>query len=109
MTKNINEIWKDLFTHDIIEDFNLSLTKEIYKDPYNKILERIFFIYSMKTFLYSSLNIAARTHDHTKILSFGPFSMALSICLEMRASRRDSHLKIRPERTCSYSLEDHHS
>ena len=46
-------------------------------NPDSSLAKSILFLYSMETFLYSSLNKADREGDASKIQTLGPFAFAL--------------------------------
>ena len=49
------------------------------KSPDSPITKLIMIIYSLESFIVYNLNQAERDKDSTKILSFGPYSLALTV------------------------------
>ena len=69
--------WRHIFDKVIHTDITKPLTYDILKDPKEDIVCGLLYIYSMETFVYSTLNTATRDHDSSKILTLGPLAAAL--------------------------------
>ena len=74
----MNYAWKFIFDKYNHQDSQQILTKDILKDPKADIVCGLLYIYSMETFVYSTLNTATRDHDSTKIMTLGPLAAALT-------------------------------
>ena len=78
LVSNMIFTWKRIFKLHIVADFSAPLTRKILEDPCLKIVENLFYIYSMETFVYSLLNVSSRNKEASKIDTLGPLSLALA-------------------------------
>ena len=69
-------------------DFEKPLTPKILKDPTNKIVKHLMYIYSMESFVYEELNKVCRFKDKTKIKFYGAYAAALSFIIYFANSNR---------------------
>ena len=74
---NMLHVWKHIFDKFIHTDHKKPLTWETLDDPKADIVCGLLYVYSMETFVYSTLNTATRDHDSTKIMTLGPMAAAL--------------------------------
>ena len=72
-------IWTYIFKTQLDTDFDKLLTEDILVDANNKIVKSLMYIYSMESFIYTTLTAAQRNKDETKITSLGPLSVAMNI------------------------------
>ena len=72
-------IWTYIFKTQLDTDFDKLLTENILVDANNKIVKSLMYIYSMESFIYTTLTAAQRNKDETKIVSLGPLSVAMNI------------------------------
>ena len=63
---------------DLDEDLDKPLTPRVLRDPENKVVKHIMYIYSMESFIYAELNKTCREKDKSKIKFYGAFAAALS-------------------------------
>ena len=70
-------VWKHIFDQFLHTDCSQELTYEILINPKADIVCALLYIYTMETFVYSTLNTATRDHDSTKIFTLGPIAAAL--------------------------------
>ena len=71
---NMLYIWTHIFKTLLREDFHQPLPRDQLENPSSNIVRGLLYIYSMETFVYSTLNTATRDHDQTKILTLGPMA-----------------------------------
>jgi hypothetical protein len=57
---------------------NKPLTEEILKNFDHPVTQKLLYIYSMETFIYSELKKASLKKDDTRIPTLGPYAAALS-------------------------------
>jgi len=86
---NMLHVWKFIFDKFNHQDIQKRLTEKILKDPKADIVCGLLYIYSMETFVYSTLNTATRDHDSTKIMTLGPFAAALATIVRWTESKRE--------------------
>lgn len=55
--------------------------------PHHPLTQFILYIFSMDTFINSSMNEASRQCDETKVMTLGPYSLVLGLILNNIASR----------------------
>ena len=61
---------------------------DILRDPSADIVCGLLYIYSMETFVYSTLNTGTRDHDESKIMTLGPMTAALAEIVNFTESKR---------------------
>jgi len=57
------------------------------KDASHKITQFLLFLHTQETFLYQDLKKASREKDQSKILTLGPYALALSYILTKSKSK----------------------
>ena len=82
LTINVMYIWKHIFDQFFDLDNQEPLTYNILRDPSANIVCGLLYIFSMETFLYSTLNTATRENDNTKIFTLGPMARVLGTILD---------------------------
>ena len=90
MIINKRYTWKHLFQTAItdIHDWNESLTDKTLWNPTSDVVCALLWIYSMETFVYSSLNAATRDHDPAYVNTLGPLAQALGYIVFRAESKR---------------------
>ena len=82
-------VWRYIFEHLTHTDLQKELTKQILHDPKTDIVRALLYIYSMETFVYSTLNTATRDHDSSKIFTLGPMAAALAVIVAGAECKRE--------------------
>ena len=82
--------WKMLFKLANHNDLEIQLTPEILSNPSHNLVKLLLNIQTMDSFIYSDINIAARSKDYSKTKFYGAFAAALSYILyTANANRTD--------------------
>ena len=89
-------VWRFIFDHFIHDDQSIPLTGKMLHDPNAEIVCALLYIYSMETFVYSTLNTATRDHDESKIMTLGPFAAGLGAVLAGAEGKREKDLESLP-------------
>ena len=63
------------------EKLDKPLTRKILRNTSHKITRFLLYLHTQETFLYKDLKIASREKDQSKILTLGPYALALSYIL----------------------------
>ena len=76
------DIW-EIFFRKSLENENLErpLSRKILKNTSHKITQFLLYLHTQETFLYKDLKKASREKDHSKIMTLGPYALALSYIL----------------------------
>ena len=82
LCKGYTEIWKIFFTKSL-ENVKLDkpLTRKILSNTSHKTTQFLLYLHTQETFLYKDLKKASREKDQSKIMSLGPYALALSYIL----------------------------
>ena len=63
------------------EKLDKPLSREILKNSSHRITQFLLYLHTQETFLYKDLKKAAREKDQSKIMTLGPYALALSYIL----------------------------
>ena len=82
LCKGYTEIWK-IFFKKSLENVKLDkpLTRKILSNTSHKTTQFLLYLHTQETFLYKDLKKASREKDQSKIMSLGPYALALSYIL----------------------------
>ena len=76
------EIWEIFFEKSLeYEKFDKPLSRKILRDTSHRITQFLLYLHSQETFLYKDLKKASREKDQSKIMTLGPYALALSYIL----------------------------
>ena len=75
---HIQKTWRKLLAKAVVPDRNDELTEEILSDPLHPVVQVFLNLYSYEGFVYPVMNEATRVGDETKLVTMGPYAMALS-------------------------------
>ena len=94
MCLQYTQIWK-LFFQKSLSDVQLDkpLSMKILENTSHKITKFLLFLHSQETFLNYDLKIASREKDESKIISLGPYALALSYILAKAKSKKSLEAK----------------
>ena len=98
VVKNYIDYWrllfKDLFTDDQLNQplGNFAKGESLLDDPTHKVTIFLLKLYSMETFLYSTMNNAVRNEDYTKLHTMGPYCDAMYQILLCAETKRANQL-----------------
>jgi len=87
LVKNKRYAWRYLFT-SAIPDWDEPPTFETVIDPESDFVCAVLWIYSMETFVYSSMNAASRDHDLSYVNTLGPMAQALFLIVRWTEIKR---------------------
>ena len=59
----------------------------------HKVTQFLLFLHTQETFLYKDLKSASRKNDESKIIPFGPYSLALSYILANAKNNKNKESK----------------
>merc|ERR1712110_792076 len=75
MNHNWKNIFEDLIQTDFSRPLDMDKEDELF-NPDNSVVIGLLKIYSMESFVYSTLNTATREHQEDKAETMGPFAQA---------------------------------
>jgi hypothetical protein len=82
LCKGYIEIWEIFFTKSLEnENLNKPLSRKILGNTSHKITQFLLYLHTQETFLYKDLKNASREKDESKIMTLGPYALALSYIL----------------------------
>ena len=71
-------VWRHIFDQFIHVDLDKQIKATDIGNYESNIVCTLLYIYSLETFVYSTLNTAIKDHDTSKIGTLGPLACALS-------------------------------
>ena len=77
LIQNMLYIWRHIFDKFIHTDLDKEIDLHDFFVYESDIVCALLYIYSMETFVYSTVNSATRDHDKSKIKNLGPLARAL--------------------------------
>ena len=73
--------WKMLFEMANMGPLDMPLTQSVLSDPYHPITKHLLYLYTMESFIYSTLNRSSRDQIKEQLDYYGPYAAALGYIL----------------------------